>query len=96
VLYKIEDDGAQSVFNMVTGTWTEGKVLVEGGGKNKSAAYTEEAEGGLIQGNPQSCKILTLEGEETEVVEALKKVMGGGNFNGPSLQVLTSNLKKVA
>lgn len=97
IIYEIRKNGTPgNLYSAVNEGWTEGKVTVGTGGKTKSAAYTAEEKGGLISGVPQDCKMVVVEGEENEVWDAFKKVVGGGSANGKALHVLTSAMKETS
>lgn len=80
----IQDDGAQAPAN-----WAEKSVVVKN--KEKNAGYTVES--GLLKGEFQSCKVITIEAEGAEEAAlAVRSFFGAGINTGAVLACKSSSL----
>jgi hypothetical protein len=88
VLYQFEDAGGQGWAN-----WKEKEIVVSGG-KEKNAGYTVGS--GLLTGEVQACKCVTIEAESAEeAAEALRGFYGQNIVTGKFLAGKSASLSEV-
>lgn len=89
VFYEVRDAGGHGPAN-----WKQGEIIAQG--KNKSQGYLFEEKSGLITGEPEECKFVTVEAESAEeAAQAIRAFYGQGINYTVGLAAKPANLTEV-